>query len=82
MYFSVEVYRKDIDTFVAFCDELDIYSYGKTIEKAVDRLKRVVNFYLESADEMGLTLEELGISDKREEKVPRVSSLNTSEALN
>ena len=83
VYFSVEVYRKDPDTFVAFCSELDIYSYGPTIEFAVDRLKRIVNFYIESADEMGMTLEELGLSTSEgQPMIPRVSPHNLNAAVN
>lgn len=83
MYYSVEVYRKDPDTFVAFCSELDVYSYGPSIEFAVERLKRIVNFYLESAEEMGLTLEELGLqTGEQTPDVPRVSPHNFKAAVN
>lgn len=83
MYFSVEVFRKDQDTYVASCPELDIYSYGRSLEAAVERLKRVVNFYLESADEMGVSLEELGLRHASEkESVPRISSLDLKSAVN
>lgn len=82
MYFSVEVYRKDANTFVAFCSEFDTYSYGGSIEVAVERLKRVVNFYLESAEEMGLSLEELGVAQSGKQKLPRVSPHNSKAALN
>lgn len=83
MYFSVEVFRKDLDTFVASCPEFDIYSYGSSVEMAVERLKKVVGFYLESAQEMGVTLEELGLSSADEKKnLPRVSSVNQNAAVN
>lgn len=82
MYFSVDVYRKDAETFVAFCAELNIYSYGRTIEVAVDRLKRIVGFYLEAAEEMGMSLEELGLSQQAEMHVPRVSPHNFRAAVN
>ncbi|RMH56195.1 MAG: hypothetical protein D6679_09700 [Candidatus Hydrogenedentota bacterium] len=83
VYFSVEVYQKDPSTFVAFCPELDIYSYGRNVEIAVTRLKKVVGFYLESAEEMGMTLEELGLATgSSEEAVPRVSSVNIKAAVN
>ena len=83
VYFSIDVFRKDAETFVASCPELDIFSYGRTLEAAVDRLKRVVNFYLESADEMGVTLEELGLKRSSDEpEVPRVSSVNLRAAVN
>lgn len=75
-FFSVEVYRRDARTFVAACPEMDVFSYGRTIDQAVERLKRIVAFYLESADEMGLSLEELGLKgggDPNAPKFPRVS---------
>lgn len=61
MYFSVEVYKKDKLTFVASCPEMGVFSYGGTVEQAVDRLKRVVQFYIDSSQEMGLSLEDLGV---------------------
>ena len=84
MYLSVDVFRKDAETFVASCPELDIFSYGRTLETAVERLKRVVTFYLESADEMGVTLEDLGLTQHAgdESDVPRVSSVNLRAAVN
>lgn len=83
MYFSVEVYRKDLQTFVASCPELDIYSYGVSVEAAVNRLKKVVGFYLESADEMGVSLEELGLAHASDKNpVPRVSAINQKSAVN
>lgn len=83
MYFSVEVYRKDTETYIASCPELDVHSYGQTTESAIERLKRIVNFYLESAEEMGMTLEELGLQNSAEKEiVQRVSSVNTTAPLN
>ncbi len=61
MYFSVEVYKKDRVTFVASCPEMGVFSYGLCVEQAVDRLKQVVQFYIDSSQEMGLSLEELGV---------------------
>jgi predicted RNase H-like HicB family nuclease len=83
VYFSVDVFRKDAETYVASCPELDIFSYGHTLESAVERLKRVVSFYLESADEMGVSIEDLGLRRERAESdVPRVSSVNFRAAVN
>lgn len=83
MYFSVEVFRKDIETYVASCPELDIFSYGQTLEAAVERLKRVVTFYIDSADEMGVTLEDLGLKRSgAEDAIPRVSSVDLRSAVN
>ncbi len=82
MYFSVDVHRKGPDTYIASCAELDVHSYGTTAEMAVERLKRIVNFYLESADEMGMTLEELGLQNSAEKNVvPRVAAVNNTASL-
>ncbi len=83
MYFSIDVYRKDTETFVASCPELDIFSYGPTLEVAVNRLKKIVHFYMESADEMGMSLEELGLAPPEEkDAVQRVSHVNIHAAIN
>lgn len=84
MYFSIEVYRKNQETFVAYCDDLNVYSYGPSIELAVDRLKKVVQFYLDSADEMGLSLEELGLiqDETNAQFIPRVTSHDLKVAVN
>lgn len=59
MDLSVEVYRDKDNTYVASCPKLDVWSCGETINKAVSRLREIVNFYIEAADELGLSLEEL-----------------------
>lgn len=82
MYFSVDVYRKDISTYVATCPELDIFAYGQTLDMAVNRLKRIVQFYMESAEEMGMTLEELGLAPLAEKNVQKVSAANPTAPLN
>lgn len=64
MEFKLEVFKSKDNTFIATCPKLNIYTYGKTLEKAISRLKEVINFYIESADELGMTLEELCNSSK------------------
>lgn len=64
MEFKLEVFKSEDNSFIATCPKLNIYSYGKTLDKAITRLREVVNFYLESADELGVTLEELCSSSK------------------
>lgn len=81
MYFSVDVFEKDPDTYMARCPELDVCSYGGSLEEAVERLKQIVNFYIESADEMGMTLEELGLAPPEEEAPPRVSTINNDSSI-
>lgn len=50
MILTIEILKKDT-SFVAKCKELNIYSYGQTSEKAVQRLKKVIKFYIQSAGE-------------------------------
>ncbi|MBN1899437.1 MAG: hypothetical protein JW827_11720 [Spirochaetes bacterium] len=50
MTLTVEVYKKNKE-FIAKCKELNLYSYGQSSEKAVQRLHKIINFYLQSADE-------------------------------
>lgn len=50
MLLTIEISKKDTD-FIAKCKELNIYSYGKTSENAVKRLKKVIKFYIQSAGE-------------------------------
>lgn len=79
MYFSVEVYRKDRTTFVASCPDMGVFSYGITVEQAVDRLKKVVQFYIDSSEEMGLSLEELGVKSPWGEDAPKAPAQETAE---
>ncbi|MEW5767740.1 MAG: type II toxin-antitoxin system HicB family antitoxin [bacterium] len=60
----IEVYKDKDETYIASCPKLEVYSYGHTLDKAVARLKEVVNFYMESARELGVSLEELCIGHK------------------
>lgn len=59
MELVVEVFKEGNDSYVASCPKLDIFGCGKSIEEAVSRLKKIVNFYIESAEELGISLEEL-----------------------
>jgi len=58
MDLSIEVYQDKDNTYVTSCFELDIHSHGETLNKAVNRLREVVNFYVASAEELGLVLED------------------------
>lgn len=50
MVFTIEIVR-DEKQFIAKCKELNVYSYGPSSEKAVQRLKKVISFYIQSAAE-------------------------------
>ena len=73
MHYSVEVFLNKDNKYIATSPELNVFSYGETADKAVDRLDKIINFYMESADELGVSIEELGL--KNEESKKRVSSL-------
>ncbi|MBU2599521.1 hypothetical protein KJ849_02955 [bacterium] len=61
MELVIEVFKKEEerDAYIASCPKLDVYGCGKSIEEAIYRLKKILNFYVESADELGISLEEL-----------------------
>jgi len=45
--------------FIANCPELDINCYGGDKCEAVRRIQNVINFYIDSAKELGLDVENL-----------------------
>jgi hypothetical protein len=47
------------DEFIANCPELDINCYGSDKNEAIRRIKKVINFYVDSAKELGLNVETL-----------------------
>lgn len=59
MEFTVEVFRDKENRYIASCPKLEVYSYGHTLDNAVSRLEKVVAFYVESAKELGVSLEEI-----------------------
>ncbi|MFA5518282.1 MAG: hypothetical protein WDA74_03420 [Spirochaetota bacterium] len=42
--------------FIANCPELDINCYGSDKEEAMQRIRKVIAFYIESAKELGLDI--------------------------
>ncbi|MCL1833065.1 MAG: hypothetical protein FWG49_01055 [Leptospirales bacterium] len=42
--------------YIANCPELDINCYGSDREEALRRIKAVINFYLNSAKELGISV--------------------------
>lgn len=56
--------------FIANCPELDINCYGANRNEAVRRLKDVINFYINSAKELGIDINPLkDISVEGNEKI-------------
>ncbi len=49
---------KEDETYVAYCQELDISSCGNTVDHAREMLKTAVRLFLEETEKMG-TLEEI-----------------------
>ncbi len=50
MVLTIEVF-KEKNEYIAKCKELNVYSYGDSSEKAVERLHKIIYFYLQTADE-------------------------------
>ncbi len=48
MVFTIEIVKNNQE-FIAKCKELNIFSYGHSSEKAVQRLKKVIGFYVQAA---------------------------------
>jgi hypothetical protein len=49
---------KDKKEFIANCPELDINCYGENKDEAINRIKKVIYFYINSAKELGLNVNE------------------------
>jgi len=45
--------------FIANCPELDINCYGSNKNEAIRRIKSVIQFYIDSAKELGLDVQNL-----------------------
>ena len=52
----MKVYEKDGE-FVASCPELDVYTYGENADQARARLKHVIAFYADTAQQMGYKID-------------------------
>jgi len=58
------------EEYIANCPELDINCYGSNESEAVRRLKDVINFYINSAKELGIDINPLkDISIEGSEKI-------------
>jgi len=53
---SIRVYEKDGE-FVASFPELDVYTYGQNAEQARARLKHVIAFYANTAQDLGYKID-------------------------
>ena len=58
MKITVKIFETEQE-FIANCPELDINCYGASRHTAVQRLIRVLQFYIDAAKEFGLDVEHL-----------------------
>jgi len=60
------------DEIIANCPELDINCYGSDRNEAICRIKKVINFYMDSARELGLdvgSLTEISIDGENNQSI-------------
>jgi predicted RNase H-like HicB family nuclease len=70
------------DEFIANCPELDINCYGSDREEAIRRIKKVINFYVDSAKELGLDVESLTEISVEGEKKQELGEESTNPSTN
>lgn len=58
MKLSIKIIQSH-DEIIANCPELDINCYGSDRDEAVRRIRKVIDFYVDSAKELGLDVESL-----------------------
>lgn len=58
MNISINLLKSE-NEFIANCPELEINCYGKNKIEAVRRIKNVLEFYMHSAKELGLDIENI-----------------------
>lgn len=69
MKLSAEVIESDKE-FIARCPELDINCFGSNKGEAIRRLRNVIQFYIESAKELGLEIDStINLPEKPENDV-------------
>lgn len=71
--------------FIANCPELDINCYGSNQNEAIERIKDVIHFYIDSAKELGLDIENLNkiiINGTTESYIQNRSQPTISDLLN
>lgn len=55
----LQVFKEGEQAYIASYPKLQIYSYGRTIHEAISRLREIIKFYVESANELEISVEEL-----------------------
>ena len=80
---KVEVFRED-DLYVALCPQLNVSSFGETIEEAKKSLVEAVEIFIEECSEMGTldeVLEESGFVRTDQDWLPRQAVAEEQVAL-
>ena len=74
-----------VKEYIARCPDLDINCFGSTRDEAIRRIKNVLHFYIDSAKELGLMVEnfdEILIEGEKkltfsiEGGLPKINSIN------
>jgi hypothetical protein len=82
MKLSAELIKSEKE-YIARCPELDINCYGYDKNEAIRRLRSVIRFYIASAKELGLEIDELAaISLNGENDVESQIKPNRSSSVN
>ncbi|MDA3901640.1 MAG: hypothetical protein PF637_14110 [Spirochaetes bacterium] len=84
MNISVKLLKND-DRFIATCPELEISCYASSQTEAKHRIKEVISFYLHSAKELGLEVEQfdsLMINGKYSGTLTPPSCFDTNDYVN
>ncbi|MEW6095973.1 MAG: hypothetical protein AB1567_05555 [bacterium] len=55
----LQVFKEGEQAYLASYPKLQIYSYGKTVQESISRLKEIIKFYIDSANELGISVENL-----------------------
>ncbi len=75
MKITVNLIKMD-NEYIANCPELDINCYGSNKNEALKRIQSVIYFYIDSAKELGLDVENLHeIMVDGESKKPEISKM-------
>ncbi len=82
MKLSAELIKSEKE-YIARCPELDINCYGYNKNEAIRRLRSVIRFYIASAKELGLEIDELtAISLNGEKDYENQIDTNRSNSVN
>jgi len=70
---------------IANCPELDINCYGSDKDEAIRRIKNVINFYVDSAKELGLDVEsltEISVEGEMNQPIDELASCHHPNTIN